>query len=552
MSTPTKSNGNGHPHGGAHLRVTGMNATERAQAEAVAIVATALAAEGLADYGTPDANGIAYARMSHVLAGAKGVAHDAVALVRDAKERAIALRVDPATGLPVFVDNSISASKYARTGKQLDDNKKRRPAYERAIGAVRDGSIATVLVPHLDRLYRRPRELEDLCDLVEDANDKGRPVSIRTLYRSDYDLNEPNDVARARMETVMAAHQSDRTHQRILHDNNETRGKGWWIGSRAPMGYVRTFTAPFLELDPYLAPVIAKAVRDLIAGSTLSEIANEWQRNGVERPRNGNHPWDASQVRQRVSKHAIAGLLAHRPRPARDGTEKPLVITKGAWEPIVNQAEWEALTGVLARNASVYGRQKRRGPFTGAFVCGTCGGKLYRHPRNGTYAWACMKSKGGCGQNSVLGPQAEAWVQDHVLARLASNHVGENVEDDNGAVERAAGEVNRMDARLAELQSAYDAERLDLAEYLRMRDPLVARRTTAEADLLEAQRHALRLGARHFNASGTLAADWEEASADEKRRLIGYAYPYGIAVAPGYGRKNLDARFTPLDEPRED
>src|SRR5437016_3845839 len=57
-----------------------------------------------------------------------------------------------------FIDNSISASRYS---------KRQRPRYVDLLTAIREGRVTRVLCFKIDRLYRRPRELEDLIDLAE-------------------------------------------------------------------------------------------------------------------------------------------------------------------------------------------------------------------------------------------------------------------------------------------------------------------------------------------------------------------------------------------------
>ena len=61
-------------------------------------------------------------------------------------------------GQPVeFVDNDISAW---RSGT-------RRPRYQAMLEAVRTGELGRIVVYHVDRLYRQPRELEELIDLAD-------------------------------------------------------------------------------------------------------------------------------------------------------------------------------------------------------------------------------------------------------------------------------------------------------------------------------------------------------------------------------------------------
>src|ERR1700730_16204878 len=55
-------------------------------------------------------------------------------------------------------NNNISASKYA---------KKSRPQYAAMIDAIKSGEVSRIVVYHLDRLYRQPRELPARHDLVD-------------------------------------------------------------------------------------------------------------------------------------------------------------------------------------------------------------------------------------------------------------------------------------------------------------------------------------------------------------------------------------------------
>ena len=73
----------------------------------------------------------------------------------------------------VLIDNDISASRYTR---------KDRPAYAEALEAIRSGKVVRIVAWHLDRLYRRPKELEELIDLADSG-----AVTISTL-QGDYDL----------------------------------------------------------------------------------------------------------------------------------------------------------------------------------------------------------------------------------------------------------------------------------------------------------------------------------------------------------------------------
>jgi DNA invertase Pin-like site-specific DNA recombinase len=70
------------------------------------------------------------------------------------------------------VDNDISA--YSG---------KKRPGYIDLLERVKWGPTR-IVAWHVDRLYRRPRELEDLIDLVEH-----NPIVIETVKGGGFDLN---------------------------------------------------------------------------------------------------------------------------------------------------------------------------------------------------------------------------------------------------------------------------------------------------------------------------------------------------------------------------
>ena len=77
-----------------------------------------------------------------------------------------------------YVDNDLSASKYSR---------KPRPAYLAMVAAIRAGRCGMIVAYKTDRLYRRPRDLEDLLDLADagllrriDLTDTGELIDPRT------------------------------------------------------------------------------------------------------------------------------------------------------------------------------------------------------------------------------------------------------------------------------------------------------------------------------------------------------------------------------------
>jgi len=120
------------------------------------------------------------------------------------------------------VDNDLSASRYGR---------KVRPAYERVMERLRAGEAAVVVVWHLDRLYRQPRELEDLVTLAEQGK-----IEVRTLS-GDYDLSNPEHVFMMRLMVNIAAKESDDKSRRITRKHQQLAEDGKPKGGQRGFGY---------------------------------------------------------------------------------------------------------------------------------------------------------------------------------------------------------------------------------------------------------------------------------------------------------------------------
>ncbi|EUA04249.1 resolvase, N terminal domain protein [Mycobacterium kansasii 824] len=90
-----------------------------------------------------------------------------------------------------YVDNDVGAS-----------NGKRRPAYEKMLADITDGQIGAVVAWDLDRLHRRPIELERFMDLADT-----RKLALATVS-GDVDLSTAQGRLTARLKGAVAATKS--------------------------------------------------------------------------------------------------------------------------------------------------------------------------------------------------------------------------------------------------------------------------------------------------------------------------------------------------------
>ncbi len=96
-----------------------------------------------------------------------------------------------------YMDNDTSAS-----------NGKTRPDYQRMLADIRDGRIDAVVAWDLDRLYRQPRELEDLIDLADQKH-----LALATVG-GEADLSTDNGRLFARIKGAVAKSETDRKSAR--------------------------------------------------------------------------------------------------------------------------------------------------------------------------------------------------------------------------------------------------------------------------------------------------------------------------------------------------
>lgn len=149
----------------------------------------------------------------------------------------------------VFMDNDTSA--------YLD---KKRPEFARMLARIKLGP-SRVVVWHVDRLYRRPRELEDLIDLVET-----HPIRIEAVMGGAFDLNTHEGRLMARQLVAMAAYESGHKADRIRRANRQKAERGDWHGA-AKFGYGTGGV-----LIPEQAAVIREMADRFLAGQSLRSI----------------------------------------------------------------------------------------------------------------------------------------------------------------------------------------------------------------------------------------------------------------------------------------
>lgn len=319
-----------------------------------------------------------------------------------------------------YVDNDVSAF----SGKP-------RPRYERMLADIEDHLVDAVLVYHLDRLTRRPVELEHFIEVCTKAG-----VDVTTVT-GDVGLGNDNGLLVARITSAMAAAESGRKSARIKRKmlQNAQMGKPNGGGQR-PFGYEPDRTT-IRETE---AAIIRDLVERYVSGESLNSLAR-WM-NAENIPTTGSAAtWRVQTLRPILAGGRIAGIRDHHRRPA----------ATAQWQPIITLENHEKVLAMLATK-----QVQRRPPslylLSGILRCGRCANTLSTVTSRTIRRYTCRNAPGstGCGRMSVNAEKVEEVIAAAILLRLDSPEFASLLEG------RASANIRRT-AEVAELRSARDA-----------------------------------------------------------------------------------------------
>ncbi len=436
-----------------------------------------------------------------------------------------------------FVDNSVSAF----SGKL-------RPRYRALLAAVNGGEVSRIVVGHIDRL------LEDIIDLA----DAGR-VQVITVRAGDLNLGTDSGITMARVAVAFANQESRDKSKRVKRAKQQTREQGKSSGGPRPFGWKATFILDdvgkkrrILSEDPREVALIRTAIADLLAGSSLRDIAMRWNTAGVPQTQTGRANWTAQIVRQVVSNPRLAGLIGHRvEKPAADGVGQrylpAVVVGKAEWAAIVDRKQWEQLQVVLGERGADLHMPRRRSLLTGLVTCATCGSTMVRSGARGRDAggsvrkvWRCMKAGGGHG--SIGAAELEALLTEATLQRADTASLAAIVRRQGRQGKQASdlvAELDLLDQRLDAAAASFAAGRLP------------ARAFEHATAAIERSKQGLqrRLGPLTATAAlepyagrrGVLRSAWPGLTIDQQRAIIAAALgPVTVSPAIMRGRPTFD------------
>ena len=344
---------------------------------------------------------------------------------------------------------------------------KKRPAYERMLLDLAEGRRDGVIVWHMDRLHRRPIELERFVDTCTAAG-----VRDVVTLSGDIDLARGDGLLMARLLSAVAANESDSKRRRGKRKALEIAQSG-----QPHMGGPRAFG--FQDDKVTHHPGEVTVIRDLaaraLAGETLISMATWLQDNDVQTV--GGKEWRTNTVRALLTNPRNWGMRVHQGQ----------IIGAATWDPIITPDQGERLQRLLLDPARRTNRSARRYLLTGLLLCGKCGTRLNSAPRGDIRRYGCRTGPDsrGCGGVYIYAEMLEEFIAEAVLYRLDSPAMHETLTDTGTDQDEARtvadaiqADTNKMD-ELAAMWADGEISRTEWSKARkRIQDRLEANRRT--------------------------------------------------------------------------
>ena len=241
---------------------------------------------------------------------------------------------------------------------------KRRPEYERMLADLADGLVDAVLVYNIDRLTRRPAELEQFHEAVRTAK-----VAHVRFVTGDTNMLTADGLMHLRILGAFAAKESANIGRRVARKMDQVAAEGRpHGGARRPFGYADDK----ITLCPEEAEDLRALVARFLAGESMRSLAT-WLNDQQVPTVTGREGWSTTTLRGMLTNPRYAGLRVH-----RGPSSGPAV-----WEPIISEEDHRRVLSLFAQRKTSGRRAPQRYLLTGMLRCGKCGTRLYSSARQG-------------------------------------------------------------------------------------------------------------------------------------------------------------------------
>ncbi|WP_159802597.1 recombinase family protein [Arthrobacter zhaoguopingii] len=224
----------------------------------------------------------------------------------------------------VFSDNSTSAF-----------SNRTRPAYTAMLERLRAREVEAVICWRMDRLHRRPIDLEDYAEVCQGPRGSAPILTYSVTAGGEIDLSTADGLLRAGIMGQVARFESATKSERARAKASQLAEAGMWTGGRRPFGW--QVENGRLTTEPREAAALASAHSDVLAGRSLGSIIKKWNEEGWDGEpllTTADKPWGYAQLRQALLRPRNAGLYVfHGEVLSRD--KIPAIVPEDVWRAVV-------------------------------------------------------------------------------------------------------------------------------------------------------------------------------------------------------------------------
>ncbi|PGH49931.1 recombinase family protein [Streptomyces sp. Ru87] len=297
------------------------------------------------------------------------------------------------------------------------------------------------------RMDRAVRSMADMAELGRWAREHGKLLVFAEGPGGtpmDMDFRTASPVSELIMTLLAFSAQMESTaiRERVTGAMAALRSQGRYSGGLVPFGYqkVPNPDGPGFKLapDPDAVKVLARIVKAVMTGESLSSVAYALNEEGVLVPRDyqavkaGRKPggirrgqrhdrfrWTSGTLSKVLRTPALMGHRVHQGRTVRDADGSAVLIG----EPVLSREEFQALQDVLDARTPQRERTRKdtQALLLGVAQCAGCGGNMYLSKRAGGQDYNCRATSRGIRCPAAAGMRAdwlEEWTSAQFLARL--------------------------------------------------------------------------------------------------------------------------------------
>lgn len=417
------------------------------------------------------------------------------------RQREACVRLAEERGLDVvgeYEDNDYSAT----SGRP-------RPAYTRMVEDYQRGSFDAIVAFDLDRLYRIPRELEDLIDMAEQ-----RGLQLHTVG-GDADLRTDGGRLFARIKAAVAKGEIERktARQRARNEQDRAKGRPYW--RRRPFGYTTK-----AEQVPEEVEALRWAYDAILSGESNISVANELNRRGITTAHGSQ--WRGNSIARVLESPRNAGLMEW------DGE-----LVRGAWEPVIDEARWRQARALYeSRRRGANPPNRRSYLLTTLATCTRCEEEGVRTTvrsgsSKGTRVYRCYRKY----HLARVAQRCDDIVNEFMVTYLSRPDVAEALREDEPESAAALDERNALRGRLEMLDHDHYVEGiLPRPAYLETRKALQARLRSLEGQIAVSERSSVL---SELITTDRVGEVWDGLSVERRREAVRAVAE--VRLMPGQG-----------------